>query len=132
MRILGLLGVFILVSTQTVPTLKDGVYADAQADRGKTTYASTCAFCHGDAGEGSGETPALVGADFLKHWDGQTMQDLFDKVQQTMPATAPGSLTNADVVDLLSFMLRSNKFPAGSSELRADKELLKSIKIKAN
>ena len=134
MRMFGLFVVFILISTQTAPpTLQQGVYTDAQADRAKTTYASTCSSCHGESMEGSAQMPALAGPEFLKHWDGQTLQDLFDKMQQTMPASDPGKLSNETTVDLLAFMLRSNKFPAAAStELKYDKELLKSIHIKSN
>jgi mono/diheme cytochrome c family protein len=38
---------------------------DEQVAKGKGLYAEKCASCHGDAGEGGGKTPAVVGKDAL-------------------------------------------------------------------
>ena len=107
----------------------DGVYTDAQAGRGKALYASACASCHTETLEGSGQIPPLAGPEFLKNWDGQTLVDLFDKMQTTMPADVPGKLSNEQNIELLAFLLSFNRFPAGSTELKYDRELLKQIRI---
>jgi quinoprotein glucose dehydrogenase len=119
----------VLFWLQTAATVKDGVYTEAQASRGKETYASACAGCHGDTLEGSGQIPPLAGAEFLNNWNGQTLADLFDKMKTTMPADAPGKFSNQENVDLVAFVLSFNKFPAGSAELKYDREILQRIRI---
>jgi hypothetical protein len=45
---------------------------------------------------------------------------LFEKTKTTMPRGAPASLSDAAYVDIVSFLLRENEFPAGATELRVD------------
>ena len=106
-----------------------GLYAavGAQATKSK----ENCATCHGDNLEGSGPMPALAGKDFLASWQGKTVGDLYDKTFTTMPATAPGSLTPAQAADIVSYMLSSSRFKAGSTELEPKTEVLQQIKIEA-
>jgi mono/diheme cytochrome c family protein len=108
---------------------KDGTYTADQAQRGKVSYGKQCASCHGANLGGSGPTPGLSGPDFLANWDGQTLDELFSKIQATMPATNPGSLTKDDTADLLSYILSANKFPAGKADLPSDADTLKKIRI---
>jgi S-disulfanyl-L-cysteine oxidoreductase SoxD len=96
----------------------DGVYTDAQADRGKGQYAQHCAVCHGTALEGNGESPPLTG-EFIPDWAGTTLADLYDKIETTMPLNAPGTLRPAIVADILAYLLKENNFPAGQKELDA-------------
>src|SRR5439155_20315734 len=62
----------------------DSVFTSAQATRGESSYAATCANCHGTALQGGvtdlGDSPALVGPPFLASWDGQTLGDLYDRI----------------------------------------------------
>src|SRR5215510_11496963 len=78
---------------QATKSVSEGVYTAEQAKRGEAVYKEQCAACHGDNLEGSGPMPALSGPDFVKSWKGKTVADLFDKTHSSMPATAPGSLT---------------------------------------
>jgi mono/diheme cytochrome c family protein len=94
----------------------DGVYSDAQADRGKGQYAQHCAVCHGAALEGNGESPPLTG-EFIPDWAGTTLADLYDKIETTMPLNAPGTLRPAIAADILAYLLKENNFPAGQKEL---------------
>jgi quinoprotein glucose dehydrogenase len=119
----------ILLWFQAASSVKDGVYAQTQADRGKEIYASSCSGCHGDTLEGSGQIPPLAGPEFLNDWKGQTLADLFDKMKTTMPADSPGKLTNDQNIDLLAFLLSFNKFPAGSAELKYDRPVLERIRF---
>jgi mono/diheme cytochrome c family protein len=109
----------------------DGVYTQMQADRGKTSYAKSCASCHGAALDGSGQAPPLTGADFKKNWNGQTAGDLFEKIQATMPADQPGTLSRAQNADILAFLFASNGFPAGSNELPSAAADLEKIRFEA-
>jgi mono/diheme cytochrome c family protein len=104
-----------------------GVYTAEQAKRGQVVYAENCASCHGDTLAGNDPIPALSGADFLSKWE--TVGDLFDKTSTSMPAMAPGSLTGAQVSEVLAYMLSENKYPAGTTELPTKLEPLMAIKI---
>jgi len=108
-----------------------GVYTAEQAARGEASYKEQCAACHGDNLEGSGPMPPLAGADFLMNWQGKSIGDLYEKIQTTMPATAPGTLMPAQTADLLAFMLKSSKYPAGSTALEGKMEALLPISLDA-
>jgi mono/diheme cytochrome c family protein len=111
-------------------TVKDGVYTDAQATRGKAIFDMRCALCHGEMLEGAAGPP-LAGDVFLGPRDSQPLSDVFDKINATMPADAPGTLEPQQVADLLAFMLQANRFPAGKTELAPAAALLKQIAVAA-
>ncbi len=79
--------------------------------------------------EGQGQAPGLSGDDFLGAWKGMTLGDLFDTMQTTMPADRPGQLSKPQNADILAFVLKSNRYPAGPKELPGDSEALKKIAI---
>ena len=96
----------------------DGAYTEAQASHGASLYQGTCAMCHGQKLEGSGEAPPLVGR-FMPDWQGTTLADLYEKIHDTMPLFAPGTLKPENTSDILAFILQSNGFPAGTATLAA-------------
>jgi S-disulfanyl-L-cysteine oxidoreductase SoxD len=112
-------------------TTQDGVYTDDQAARGKTQYSQNCASCHLDDLSGSGQALPLSGDSFMQSWEGQTIDDLFEVIHDTMPQDKPGSLTPDVTADVISYILKFNKFPAGATELTSDPAALKSIVITA-
>ena len=73
--------------------------------------------------------PTLVGLEFLGNWNNLTAGDFYDRVQATMPADAPGTMTPAQTSDVMSYVFKLNKFPAGTTELPTDLAALKGIKI---
>ncbi|MBF8299891.1 MAG: Quinoprotein glucose dehydrogenase [Acidobacteria bacterium] len=103
-------------------TVADGVYSDRQAQRGQAVYDLQCRACHGAtlAGELG---PPLAGTDFLRVWDTLPLADLVDKIQHTMPATSPGTLSRAQATDIVAYLLKVSAFPTGPAELRADDTL---------
>ena len=107
----------------------DGVFSAAQADRGKALYGKECASCHGKDLSGTGQAPPLEGADFTGDWKGQTADDLFEKIQTSMPADQPGRLSRAQNADILAFLFASNGYPAGPNELPSDAAELAKIHI---
>ena len=107
----------------------DGVYTQAQADRGKALYAESCASCHGSELTGGEMAPPLSGGEFMAGWDGLTVGDLFERIRISMPQNAPGSLSGQQNADILSFMFNANKFPAGETELPKEAGILKTIKF---
>ena len=109
-------------------TAKDGVYTDAQASRGEGLYGQLCVACHAADLSGSG-APALAGTEFLDSWNKAPVADLVEKISTSMPSSAPGSLSRDQATDLVAFILKSNKFPAGSDDLSSDVATLKTINI---
>jgi cytochrome c len=97
----------------------DGVYTDAQAERGHTLYMQNCSRCHGADLSGTYEIPPLVGR-FMPYWSGSTLDALFDYVSTAMPLDHPGALSASANADIVAFILKSNDIPSGSKELSAD------------
>jgi mono/diheme cytochrome c family protein len=131
---LAAVAVFVMVvgAVQTTTTsVWDGVYTADQAKRGADAYTKNCASCHGDQLEGAGQAPGLTGDDFMGAWNKQVADDLFEIIAATMPADKPGSLSRAQNADILSYIFKSNGFPAGKAELPPDAESLKKIRIEA-
>jgi S-disulfanyl-L-cysteine oxidoreductase SoxD len=119
------------ISGQPPASARDGIYTDEQAARGKVAYAKDCASCHGETLEGRGQTPPLAGTDFLSNWNSTTVGELFQKMQDSMPADRPGQLTKERNAEILAYMLQVNKFPVGKQELPANADALKNIRMSA-
>lgn len=96
----------------------DGPYTDAQAARGGELYQEHCSACHGAQLQGIPAAP-LTGATFRERWeDGKhTLDDLYYIIRSLMPNTAPGSLSRAQYADIVAYILKVNRYPAGESEL---------------
>ena len=110
-------------------SIRNGVYTAEEAQRGKAIYQNQCGMCHGDALEGQGQNSPLAGTIFLNNWTGQTVADLFMKTIVMMPAMDPGTLTPKDTAEVIAYILRANKFPAGKTELSSDPQSLEMIHI---
>ena len=89
----------------------------AQIEEGKNLYVAKCAACHGDAGQGSKEAPAVVGKDAfpLKAPEGHkrdvefhTAADVFAWTTKAMPPKNPGSLTTDQYLAIFAFDLTAN------------------------
>ena len=98
-----------------------GVYAEAQATRGKDIFGSICSSCH-NIGSQSGAT-------FAKKWNGVLLSELSRVIEETMPKDDPGLLTAQERTDVIAYLLKINDLPAGATDLAADPELLKKIVI---
>jgi mono/diheme cytochrome c family protein len=106
-----------LVTAQTSNpsrTVWDGVYTEAQAARGVTAFGQSCAGCHALAAEGKAP---LTGEPFWKSFVLKTVGELLEYVSANMPNGSPGSLTEATYRDIVALILKSNGFPAGTTEL---------------
>ncbi len=113
-------------------TVWDGVYTDEQATRGEAVYGEHCVRCHGATLQGNGEgAKPLTDAAFKSTWNGVPLGALFDRVRLSMPQDKPGTMTRQQVADLLAFILRANKFPAGKDELVRQTDLLNAIVFKS-
>jgi mono/diheme cytochrome c family protein len=103
--------------------------SEEQATRGQGLYAQECASCHGGELTGGEMAPPLAGGEFLAGWDGLTVGDLFERIRISMPQNAPGSLSGQQNADILAFMFKVSKFPAGTAEMPKEAGILKQIKF---
>ena len=109
----------------------DGVYTEAQAERGKALYMEKCVQCHGSElmGGGAGAGP-LQGATFNGNWNGVPLGDMLERLRQSMPLDKPATLSRQQCADVLAFIFSVNKFPAGKTELSRQAEILNTITFK--
>ena len=112
---------------QGAASVLNGAYTDAQAQRGADQFSAHCAACHGSGLTGNGEAPALVGGEFISNWAGLTLGDLFERIRTTMPQDNPGKLSRGQYAEILSFILKSNGYPAGQKEMDSRTEFLKAV-----
>lgn len=118
----------LLGAGQTGPPPSDGFYTGAQADRGEALYDEQCVVCHGALTQITPDMAALL-ADhtFRARWTGRSLGELFELIQVEMPQDAPGSLSARQTTDLLAYILRGNKRPAGDAPLAEDAVALDEI-----
>jgi mono/diheme cytochrome c family protein len=102
-------------------TTKSGVYTAAQATRGRDVYAGNCKSCH---------TPeSHTGATFNATWNKRSLSELYTYIRDRMPKNEPGSLSAEEYADVLAYVLKLNRMPAGQRELPADSAAIKRIRI---
>jgi mono/diheme cytochrome c family protein len=111
-------------STTTETTVRDNVYNQDQAKRGRASYDGKCASCH----DGGTMGPELWGDPFLTQWENKDVASLFTRIQTTMPEDAPGTLAEKEVLDIIAYVIQTNGFPAGDNEL-ASKDALARMKF---
>lgn len=95
-------------------TVWDGVYTEAQATRGTMAFGQSCAGCHALGTEGRAP---VAGEAFWKSFAQKSVGDLLEFVSTYMPNGNPGSLSEPTYNDLVALILKTNGFPAGTSEL---------------
>ena len=116
----------------TTTSVWDGVYSEAQAQRGETAYRQWCVNCHGPELEGADMTPPLTGGTFTANWNDLSLGDLFERIRATMPLDKPGTLSRQQNADLVAFLLKANQWPAGTTELSRELGTLKQIRVQSS
>ena len=107
----------------------DGIFTEAQAERGRVAYDAHCAECHGE-GLGGGEmAPGLTGVAFRFRWRGLKVADIYESIESTMPPEEPETLGDQAYIDIVAFLLSANTYPAGDRELVADSKLLEGVAV---
>lgn len=107
------------IAAQEKKSVKAGVYTAAQADRGEALFKSRCASCH---------APGYFTDDnFYTNFANKPLWELFDVVSDSMPEDDPGSLKKEEYADVISYLLKLNKFPSGDVDLPIDKDALSAI-----
>lgn len=116
-------------------TIRDGVFTAEQARRGQVAYTGPCDRCHGYKLDGASDDPDMLpappvaGPKFLREWSGRPLAALFEYVRSTMPSNNPGYLSDAEVADIVAYMLSVSGMPAGDDALPADASALAGILI---
>lgn len=103
-------------------TVLDGVFTAAQAQRGAAEYNAACAGCHSADLDGAGAAPTLHTETFLDRWREDHLDTLYDYIRVNMPQRAgrgPGGLSEQQYLDITSYILSRNDYPAGAKELTA-------------
>jgi mono/diheme cytochrome c family protein len=95
----------------------DGVYSEAQATRGKEQYGEKCSECH-EGAEPNG--PELMGSTFVDNWREDTLDGLYTFIKTRMPQDAQGSLSDAQYIDILAYLLQLNNYKTGAKDLTAE------------
>ena len=107
----------------------DGIFTDAQAERGRTAYGEHCAECHGEGLAGGEMAPGLTGVAFRFRWRGLKVADIYTSIRSTMPPEEPATLSAQEYIDIVAFLLNANRYPTGDRDLAADSALLESIAV---
>ncbi len=119
--------------TPPARSVRDGVYTEVQAARGKTVYLEQCVECHKEDLRGDRRmTPSLVGIAFTFRWKDKKLYDFFVGMSNTMPQSAPGSLGEETYADLVAYLLSEMGYPAGKDELPTDPKVLGQIVIESS
>jgi hypothetical protein len=93
-----------------------GIFTEDQAERGRASFRSICSECH--------YSSEFRGTQFQFEWRRRTVWDFYREISRTMPEDAPGSLDPQQYVDIVSYVLRANGFPAGDVELTPEQAVL--------
>ena len=103
-----------------------GVYTGEQALRGEQVYIANCGRCHGDSLQGIEQAPALVGPQFNSAWDNEPLSALLSKIK-SMPPDEQINLSRAQIIDVLTYLLKAGGLPAGSTPLSDDTSVLAKV-----
>ena len=98
-----------------------GLFSQAQANRGRDQFRSMCTECH-TSGEFSDQT-------FKVKWARRSVGDLYEFIHTAMPDDAPGILTEAQAIDLTTYILEMNGFEPGSRQMQPDQAALDAISL---
>lgn len=114
-------------AVQAKRSASSGVYTEEQARRGEAAYQRACSSCHLDDMYGDGVARPLAGSEFYARWGDHSVADLME-TRTSMPMD--GERLSPEVyADIIAYMLKFNKLPAGSVELPADTSDLQHIVI---
>jgi hypothetical protein len=93
-------------------TIRDGVFTQAQADRGLQAYESnSCVRCH---------LATLKGLRFIQDFGESRLSKLVNKIRVDKPNDNPGTLSEQVALDIAAYILSKNEYPAGETELTTE------------
>lgn len=89
--------------------------------RGQDVFLGVCKNCH---------TPESHTTEaFVTKWNGKPLSELLQYLRDQMPKNEPGSLAAEEYADVLAYILKLNRMPAGDADLAANVNELQSIRI---
>ena len=103
----------VLVGLSSTPVLAQ----DVNVARGQAVFEEECSRCH---------VPVEMQARLNARWLGRPGAELYELIRTTMPAETPGSLSNAQYMDLAAFLMRNAAVPVPDA-LSADALLATTI-----
>jgi len=113
----------------TTRSIWEGIYTEVQADRGRRLYLKECKECHGEDLSGGETAAGLIGKELVSFWSESSVGVLFEEMRETMPEETPGKLSDRVYADILAYLFKANKFPAGDEELEPNVDRLARIGI---
>jgi mono/diheme cytochrome c family protein len=105
------------------PSLLAGAFNEEQAVRGRDLYYEHCLLCHGETMEGLDKAPPLAGPQFASTWNGAPLAALVARIR-AMPPEKPGTLSQEEAVDVLTYLLWYNGLPLGDAPLESAPSVL--------
>jgi mono/diheme cytochrome c family protein len=113
--------------TGTTPgTSVPGGYTAEQSERGKRLFETACRSCH-VLDESLAAPVSLRGVSMRSRWN--NAKDLFGKVNSTMPGNKVASLSTADCLDVIAYLMAVNGGKAGSVPLTATGSQLEAVRF---
>jgi mono/diheme cytochrome c family protein len=118
-------------STAFAQAAEGPTFTAEQVERGREAYTHNCQDCHGstlDNGEFGG--PPLKGGYFRNQWGAGSVADLTGYAKALMPPDRPGRLSEQTYTDLVAFLLSSNGYEPGGTELPYDTAAQQKMSLK--
>ena len=100
---------------------QSGLGTADQAKQGNDLFDLKCITCH--------QATYLTSGEFKKEWTGKNVFQYFAYVRATMPQDDPHSLSDAQYVLAVTYLLRTMGSPAGSVALAPDSAAMSKIRI---
>src|SRR5688572_26738766 len=88
------------------PAIWKGIYSAEQAARGHRVYEDRCVVCH--YANLGGLDSRLKGKRFMSDWREDNLSSLFIQMKKGMPPENPSSLSDAEYLDVLTYILEEN------------------------
>lgn len=92
-----------------------GQGASGSVEAGRQVFERQCARCHGDALQGMGRSPPLVGRQTVPDYPNAWV--LYQYIRRSMPLNAPGTLSDEDALSAVAFLLNQNGLLADDAVL---------------
>jgi len=115
----SIIGAAVGVVTLTGQQPAAGPFTAAQAAAGATAYQTSCAGCHGADLKGIASASELAGGLFMGGWGNRTAADLVGFLQGAMPPNNPGSLGEANYLNIAAYIFQQNGARPGTVALTA-------------
>jgi mono/diheme cytochrome c family protein len=118
---------------------RTGWYTEEQAARGKVLFYRHCAMCHTSGDPAMEKTDAQPERGWrmgdrtnmrnlpIRYYP--TVYHLFERIRDFMPGWDIDGATPSEKIDIVAYLLKTNKFPPGSAELSLDVAAMKKMPI---